>query len=92
MRNFTDSFNEFIMSQVYNVGTESAKDPEHIELSAKQNKLYQQLTELLPTDKYHLLDKFASNESLLATLEADYSYRQGMKDGIEMKSVLGITN
>lgn len=83
-------FNYFVQSRVESAcEMEAEKDPKYQSCSKKVFGLLEKIRESLgDNEKLALEYEMAMNELIVCSME--HSYRQGMKDGLQLKQVVGL--
>ena len=80
-----EALNEFLSDRILNLVEAT---PEIREYENKVEKIAQEILDLVPSlhDKvWQLLDDIESNDGMIAAIREELAYKQGIKDGLEMK-------
>ncbi|PKM82572.1 MAG: hypothetical protein CVU89_03465 [Firmicutes bacterium HGW-Firmicutes-14] len=92
MGTLKETFEQFICDRVEKVGRESFGNPERNKMSDKISEVYKTIQEMLPPEGKMLLSKYEELSSEKESfIEVDV-YRQGLKDGLELRKELGLSD
>lgn len=92
MISLQESFNQFVMDRTDQIGNAMLNDSEYIRKQKEIKLLRKAISDYLPPEAKHLFMKYDDADNSLAVIETDYAYRQGLKDGIELKSIMGLVS
>lgn len=91
-RSFQESFCDFVFDRTFKLAADAAaKDPRNVKYSREIGHLMGKIMELLGDDK-DLVMELESTNSLREIIEVEYAYRQGLKDGIQLRQEIRLTN
>lgn len=89
---FHEDFISFVGERVEKSARRAEKDPQYRVFSKETDRLKEEITRLMG-DKSQLLEElmedYKANIVLMQAVEADYAYRQGLRDGIRLARELG---
>lgn len=90
------TFQEAFSDLVFKRGVEfseniASTDPVYIKYSDEESKLLKSIIYILGDNKNLLFD-LESTMNTLASILAEHSYKQGLKDGIQLRQELGLAN
>lgn len=90
MKTLEFEINNFVMDRLEDAEKIAIKKNEYQTLSDKILYLMNEIEELLPKEKKHLIGDLESHNSSQATLVEAEMYKQGFKDGFKLNDFLEI--
>lgn len=88
---FGKSFSEFIWNRIDEILSGSAvNNKERQKWSDESQKLREQIKTVLDEEHRRLFGKFQDAESAMFTVDIEYAYRQGLKDGALLRAEMGM--
>ncbi|NEZ94240.1 hypothetical protein EXM69_20460 [Clostridium botulinum] len=85
-------FNEMIGRVLDDHGNEINNDKEYAIALNKYTNLYNKLKEKLSDEDKDLLENLDEATNYVAAISSELTYKKGLKDGIELKSILKIVS
>jgi hypothetical protein len=87
-----EAFQQFVFDRCEKGGRELLDNPEYIKMNNEATEVYHKIMNILPLDSQDLLSNYEELESLLEAFSQEYAYRQGLKDGLELRKELGLSD
>lgn len=88
---FRKTFTDFIWDRIDEILANSAmNDKERQKWSDESQKLREQIKTVLNEEHRRLFGKFQDAETAMFTVDIEYAYRQGLKDGALLRAELGM--
>lgn len=87
-----EAFQQFVFDRCEKGGRELLDNPERNKISNEASEIYKKIMEMLPPDGQKLLSKSEELEGSLTAFSEEYAYRQGLKDGLELRKELGLSD
>ncbi|NFS21417.1 hypothetical protein FDE82_04685 [Clostridium botulinum] len=85
-------FNEMIGHVLDDYGNEINSDKEYAIALNKYTNLYNKLKEKLSDEDKDLLENLDDATNYVASISSELTYKKGLKDGVELKSILKIVS
>jgi hypothetical protein len=87
------SFGKFIFERAFSIALDkgSIMDPERIKASENLNKITDNLKNLLGENFNLILDLDDATTTIFG-IDIEYAYRQGLKDGVQLRQELGLVS
>lgn len=90
---FKQSFTQFAWDRVETSFDNNLKDPNFIKTREEHNELWDKFIAMITPEAYKFYcDEIEPRESGMESLRSEQIYLQGLKDGIELKKVIGLVS
>lgn len=92
LTNFNDSFQQFVFQRWGEIGDSLLKNEEYTELRDKQIELLHKIETLLTEEGKALLEEYNNIETEMECMSIDLVYKEALKDGFQLKSILKVVS
>lgn len=83
-----ERINDLVYARVEDLGRKMIKEEEYKSLEKEAFKILNEIEEYLPAEKRHLLGDLEEYNTLQVAFVEAYVYKQGLKDGFKVNSLL----
>lgn len=88
---FAKTFSGMVIDRIAEISSQvMVKNKEHIELAEKALRLQHEIIAALPDEAKRLAYELDEVESLLEAIIVEIVYKQALRDGLELRNILGM--
>ena len=87
---FQDDFATLVFKRVGFSGNTLLVDPQYIKFSKEEDRLTNEITQIIGDSQ--LLFDLEEATNMIMSITAEHAYRQGLKDGIQLRQELGLVS